>query len=154
MSRKLVAALMAPGIAIAIAGCGSTSTTSTTAPTCPDPAPAASGASFTLEARDFCFSPGTINVAAGQKVTVTFVNKGEKEHNLTVGGTDVGEAQKGETQTLTFTAAAGATDFFCKYHKDSNGMVGKLVVSGTGGSGAPASSAPAPATTPSKYGGY
>lgn len=154
VGSRLVAAFVAPVIAVAVAGCGSTSSTSSSA-NCPSTAPAASGTTITLEARDYCFSPGALNLVAGQKVTVTFVNKGEQEHNLTVGGTDVGEAQKGATSTLTFTPTAGATDFFCKYHKDSNGMVGKLTVTGTGGSsGAPASSAPAPATTPSKYGGY
>ena len=154
MAKGLLTSVAASGIVVALAACGSSSSSvanastspspasspSPSSPPCPGSAPVAGGATIRVEARDYCFDPSALNLVAGQKATVMLVNKGTKEHNLSIGGTDVGEAQPGETATLTFTpATAGSVQFFCKYHKDSNGMVGTATVTGTTGA-APAKS--------------
>jgi plastocyanin len=65
-------------------------------------------------------------------VKVTFINAGTKEHDLTVGSTDVGEADNGQTKTFTFTpTGSGTVQMFCKYHKDSNNMVGTVNLTGS-----------------------
>ena len=141
--RKLLAAIAVPGLAVALAACGSSTSSSNSG------GGTGSGTPITVTAVDFSFTPSTLNLTAGQKYTITFVNKGSKEHDLTLGGTDVGEADAGATKTLDYTPSTGATGFWCKYHKTSNNMVGTLAVSGTGGpapgqSTAPQSSSSAP----------
>jgi plastocyanin len=148
MAHGLLTPVAASGFVVVLAACGSSSTSvantstspspisspSPSSPPCPGSAPAGGGATVTIEARDYCFDPSALNLVAGRKVTVMLVNKGTKEHNLSIGGTDVGEAQPGNTATLTYTpATAGNVQFFCKYHKDSNGMVGTATVTGTTG---------------------
>lgn len=156
MGRRLLIASAAPTLVIAMAACGSSSTTSSgsaspSPATCPGDSAPASGATITIEARDFCLSPSALKLTAGQAVTITFVNRGAVAHNLTLGGTDLATAQVGETKTVTYTAPSGATGFFCKFHQVSKNMIGTLAVAGTGG--APPSTAPSTAPTMSSGGG-
>jgi plastocyanin len=134
MVRRLFTALAAPGLALVLAACGSSTTTGSgsASASCPGTAPPASGTTITITAADYCLNPSTLNLAAGKEVTVTFINAGTKLHNLTVGTTDVGEADIGLTKTFTFTpTGSGTVQMFCKYHKDSNNMVGTVNLTGT-----------------------
>ncbi|MGB2938741.1 MAG: cupredoxin domain-containing protein [Candidatus Dormiibacterota bacterium] len=143
MVRRLFTALAAPGLVLVLAACGSSTTTGSgsASASCPGSASPASGTTITITAADYCFDPSTLNLAAGKEVKVTFINAGTKEHDLTVGSTDVGEADNGQTKTFTFTpTGSGTIQMFCKYHKDSNNMVGTVNLSG---SAAPAASSPA-----------
>jgi plastocyanin len=93
---------------------------------------ASAGGGTTVEAYDFRFDPRTLNVKAGQKVTLTFKNEGKAEHNFSVTGLSVDQdAQPDSSKTVTFTApgSTGDVQFFCSYHKDSHNMVGTLHVS-------------------------
>jgi plastocyanin len=99
-----------------------------------------------LTARDFSFSPTTLNVDPGAQVTVTFKNNGPAEHSFTASaiGADV-DADSGATKTATFTAPqSGTISFHCKYHPSK--MQGQIVVGSGGGQ--------APSTTQTPAGGY
>jgi len=63
-------------------------------------------------------------------VTVTIKNNGQAEHNFSISSLNVDkDIEKGESQTVSFTPSkSGSLQFFCKYHKDSQGMVGSLSV--------------------------
>jgi uncharacterized cupredoxin-like copper-binding protein len=96
----------------------------------------ASGPSITVTGTDAMkYDPDTINVKAGQPVTIVFKNGGIIAHDfVTTGGdtnvklTGVGS---GRQQTGTFEAnKPGTYQFVCNQpgHKEA-GMVGKIVVS-------------------------
>jgi uncharacterized cupredoxin-like copper-binding protein len=123
-------------------------------------APVATGADadhqeVTVEAVDLAFTPGTVEVAAGQPVKLTLQNNGALEHDFSIMEIEVegvheeaGEHEDGAEHTMTeepelhvaaaagtagtleFTANhAGTYEFFCSVtgHKEA-GMVGTLVV--------------------------
>jgi plastocyanin len=96
-----------------------------------------SGDSVELVAQDFSFDPTTLDLPAGEEVTVTLTNEGEAEHSFTVEDLDVEtEAEGGESAEVSFTAPdEGAVEFHCKYHPDQ--MTGEISVDGSaaGGSG-------------------
>ena len=118
---RIVAALFV--LVVGFAACGKSKTKDANA--------SATSSSQTIEAADFQFSPATFNVQAGQKVTITFKNVGQAEHNFSISSLNVNQdAAKGTTHTVTFTApgTAGDVQFFCEYHKDSKNMVGTLHV--------------------------
>ncbi len=112
---------------------------------------------------DFKFTPATVRVAVGGKVTWT--NTGSAPHTVT-GGTSgnpdaaspVGDGQltaQGQTYEVTFTAA-GTYDYYCTPHA-SLGMVGQVVVGGgaaatTAPTTSPSPVAPSPSATPSTSG--
>jgi plastocyanin len=90
----------------------------------------ASGETTELVAQDFSFDPTTLDLAAGEEVTVTLMNEGEAEHSFTVEELDVEtEAEGGESSEVSFTAPdEGTVEFFCKYHPDQ--MTGEISVDG------------------------
>jgi uncharacterized cupredoxin-like copper-binding protein len=115
------------------------------------------GATLTLEAKEFQFSPTTLEVVAGQPVKLTLTNSGTLQHDFNImeiplegtpqstGGMDHDMAgmagmgdqpalhiavMNGQSGTLEFTPTKpGTYEFWCTVegHKDS-GMVGSLVV--------------------------
>ncbi len=103
----------------------------------------ASAADESLRVRlaDYRFTPDTIEVVAGQPVTLTLVNEdGITPHNFTLNDPAAGLAVNigipaGETRTVQFTAPkAGSYPFHCdknlpftKSHRE-RGMGGRLVV--------------------------
>jgi uncharacterized cupredoxin-like copper-binding protein len=123
-------------------------------------APAASAAkSITVTGVITGFTPKTINVTAGEQVTITFKNGDAAiPHDLSIpaaGGFKV-SAAGGKTATKSFTAPAksGSYKFFCSIpgHEQA-GMVGSLVVA-SAGAGAPAApAAPKAGTTAPKASG-
>ncbi|MEA2461596.1 MAG: Cupredoxin-like domain [Actinomycetota bacterium] len=85
------------------------------------------GGSVSVVAKDFSFSPSTVDVNAGD--SIDFQNDGSTEHNFSIDGQDVDvDAEDGGSATVDVSGlAAGTYDFFCKYHKDQ-GMTGTLEV--------------------------
>jgi plastocyanin len=94
-----------------------------------------SGDSVELVAQDFSFDPTTLDLPAGEEVTVTLMNEGEAEHSFTVDDLDVEtEAEGGESAEVSFTAPEeGAVEFHCKYHPDQ--MTGEISVDGSAAGG-------------------
>jgi nitrite reductase (NO-forming) len=84
-----------------------------------------------LTASEFKFSPTSIQVPVGQKITFSLNNTGVVEHDVTVPGTGFSLlAKAGQTATAEFTfPKAGAFDFLCSIpgHKDA-GMKGTFSV--------------------------
>ena len=124
-ARRLVTVgMVLVAFGIVLAGCSSSSSKKTS-----------SGGGGTtavhLTAKDFSFTPATISAKAGQKVTVSFKNDGSVEHNFSITSLKVDkDAEKGASATVSFTPSqSGDIQFFCKYHKVSNNMVGTLSVS-------------------------
>ena len=91
-------------------GGGSSKTSSTTAAT------GGSGASITLSAKDFAFSPTALTVPSGGG-TVKITNTGSVEHNFTVDGQSVSkDAEAGGSASVKVDLPAGSYKFHCKYH--------------------------------------
>lgn len=89
-----------------------------------------SSGSATVEAYDFRFDPTTLNVKAGQKVSLKLKNEGQAEHNFSFSEANVNQdLAKGDSKTISFTApSAGTYQYFCEYHKTSKNMVGTIKV--------------------------
>lgn len=80
----------------------------------------------------------TLELEAGKEYTLVWENMDGQPHNfvtLDSGGNQITASEimskKGETQTVTFTATAEMTQYYCQVHPSS--MVGDLEVSGSGG---------------------
>jgi uncharacterized cupredoxin-like copper-binding protein len=116
-------------LAGALAACGG-STASPSSPVTATPPPAET-TTATVNGSEFAFDPGTIDVAAGSKVTLTLANKGTIEHDLTIDSLAIKlVAPAGQSQAVTTDAlAAGTYEFYCSIpgHKDA-GMTGTLTV--------------------------
>lgn len=143
MSRRLVLLRVGvAGLTLALAACGGSSGDHETMGS----TGTSTGETIRVEASEFAFSPKTIEVTAGQPVTVEFVNKGSTEHDFEVedmpvemdhgsehggGGSMVhAHAAAGKSATITFTPSTpGTYEFICTIagHKDA-GMVGSVVV--------------------------
>ncbi len=105
------------------------------------------GNSFNVTMTDFKFQPDTLNVSAGQTVTVNLKNSGSVQHTFTVMKTPISGSytsadagnifynsdvvQPGASKTVTFTApsTAGTYQIICTVqgHFEA-GMHGSLVV--------------------------
>ena len=118
-SRRMAALFLIVPLALGLAACGKSKKAS------------ASSSAISVEAADFMFTPATLSVKAGQKVTVTVKNAGTVPHNFSISSLNVNQdLTVGKSYTVTFTApsATGDVQFFCEYHKDSKNMVGTLHV--------------------------
>lgn len=74
----------------------------------------------TIEMRDFAFSPQTVEIRVGERVTWT--NRDGAEHNATNGSFDTGLLAQGESASIRFTAP-GSYAFFCAPHPSMTGTV-------------------------------
>ncbi len=129
--------LLATAAVVVLAGCGSSSKKSATnpyatptTPTTPTtPAAASAGPAVTaakVAIKSFAFSPATVTVKVGGKIT--FTNDDPTAHTATADdGTsfESGSLQKGQSKTITFTKA-GTFSYHCAFHAF---MTGKVVVS-------------------------
>jgi nitrite reductase (NO-forming) len=99
---------------------------------------------ITITAAEFTFSPKSLQVPLGQKVTISLKNTGVVEHDFTVAAAGFTLfAKPGQTATREFTfTTPGVFDFICSIpgHKDA-GMKGSLTVVDPNASAAPATQA-------------
>ena len=90
---------------------------------------------LTVTATEFKFSPATLQVPVGKKITVTFFNNGTVDHDLTLDAFGVKiQAGPGKTAKGDFTPdKPGTYDFYCSIpgHKDA-GMRGNFTVVASG----------------------
>lgn len=86
---------------------------------------------FTIEGKNYSFSPNAITVKKGDTVTITLKNTGGI-HDLIIEGYDVGtkRIQGGQSDTFQFLAGkAGTFEFYCSVGEHrAMGMKGTLVV--------------------------
>jgi len=153
---RLTTALAASTLMLLGVACGSTTATTPAQPVSAQKAPAVPHypSAVTVRASEFAFSPTSIDLKAGQAVTLTIVNTGRVDHDmksaLPIGGlkytaadNDLSEQADnsaknvfdvdfgtGHTATVTFTpTTAGTFQFYCDEsgHKAA-GMVGTFVI--------------------------
>ena len=136
-ARRLVMAVLV-GSALVLAACSSsgTSTPTTAAPSTPTTAAGSTGSTggassaagaHTITIKNFAFSPSTVTVAPGDRVTVT--NDDQVAHTVTSakGGFDTGDIAAGQSKTITAPNNPGDYPYICSIHQY---MTGTLVVSG------------------------
>jgi plastocyanin len=115
--RNIAVALLLVGT---VAACGSSSSGGT-----PPPGPGSSGGGHTITIKNFKFSPASLTVKVGTKVT--FVNDDSTVHAplSSPGSTiDGGNLSKGQTYTVTMTKP-GTYNYVCNIH---NYMKGTIIV--------------------------
>lgn len=134
--------VLAVALSLATAACSSDSTPSSSGTTAPPPAsPSASptadqggsgggggGNSATIDAgaNGFVFTPSTVSIAQGGKLTVK--NAGTVPHTFTIQSNGINEVmQPGQSAKITISLAPGTYPFVCTFHQ-SNGMTGTLTV--------------------------
>ncbi len=82
-----------------------------------------------LEMQDFVFAPPCLVISNAQGLRLH--NEGKNEHNWSVegiSGLDVDVSPGDENNTEATGLLPGQYTFFCKYHRESNDMEGKLFV--------------------------
>jgi len=144
MRKMLVLVTVLAVLAVAVvlvSGCGKSTTTTPTVPTTPkstpSTTPSSGGANVTIA--DFSFSPATVTVAVGTKVT--WKNTGATDHTVTGTGWDSGNIASGSQYSKTFDTA-GTFDYHCSIHPT---MTGKVIVTASGtSSGTTTSATPSP----------
>ena len=105
-----------------LAACGSSSSSSGGAYSKPTATPSkptgAGGDGPSVTAKDFSFTPATIDLTAGKTVTISATNDGAAKHNLTIEKLKVNvDLPPGSTKTATVKGAkAGTYEFHCEYH--------------------------------------
>jgi plastocyanin len=131
-------------LSLAAAACSSDSTTSTgdggatTPPASPSASPTAdqgggsggggggNSASIEAGANGFVFTPSTVSIAEGGKLTVK--NAGTVPHTFTIQSNGINEVmQPGQSAKITISLAPGTYPFVCTFHQ-SSGMTGMLTV--------------------------
>ncbi|HEX6207467.1 MAG TPA: cupredoxin domain-containing protein [Actinomycetota bacterium] len=72
------------------------------------------------------FAPSSLELTAGEEVTISTPNNGQNPHSFTIDdlGVDTGELAAGESSEVTFTVPEGETQYYCTVH-------GAEVMSGT-----------------------
>jgi plastocyanin len=99
-------------------------------------------ASRTIDLANFSFSPNPIRLAAGQPVTLTFVNRSGSGHDFTAkaffagsriaaGAAPGGKValRGGETKSITLVPSAGTYEVHCSHFLHSSfGMTDQIVV--------------------------
>ncbi len=120
--RTLIPALLA----FTALGCGGATATKTAARTsAPVPTAAAQKAAATtkqVKIADYDYSPRTLHVAVGTKVTWT--NKDATNHTVTFksGVKSPGKLNRGQKRSVTF-GKAGTFKYVCQYHPNMHGTV-------------------------------
>ena len=104
------------GVLLLVAGCGASGGSApapTTAAATPD----------RIVIKNFMFSPMSITVAPGAKISVT--NQDTATHTLTATGKafDSGDIAPGKTVTVTAPAKPGTYDYLCDIHQYMSGVI-------------------------------
>ena len=114
---RVCAVVVAAG---ALAACGSSSSSSGSGVySKPTSTPSsAAGDGPTVTAKDFSFSPTTLDLTAGKTVTISAINDGAAKHNLTIEKLKVNvDLPPGSTKTAVVEGAKpGTYEFHCEYH--------------------------------------
>ena len=124
-------AVMTGLLVLALAGCSSSS--STKAAVAPSTSKAGSTASASggaaagaaeIVIQNFAFSPASLTVTPGEKVTV--MNKDSTTHTVTATGAkafDTGDVASGATTTFTAPTKAGSYPYICQIHQFMHGTL-------------------------------
>jgi plastocyanin len=85
---------------------------------------------FDMTAQNFSFTPATLVGTAGQSLQIRVTNTGSVPHNFSITSQNLDILiNPGQEQEFDVTfPSSGSVQFFCKFHKVSNNMVGQLTV--------------------------
>ena len=90
----------------------------------------ASGAADTADsikvvATDESFDPGTLNLEAGEEVTVEVTNDDDMAHDFAIESLELntGTIEAGEVANATFTVPDGGVEYVCTFHPDMKGRI-------------------------------
>jgi plastocyanin len=86
----------------------------------------ATGDATKIEAADGNrFTPKTLDLSAGEKVTIQITNTDDRAHDFAVEAADLntGTIQAGAVATATFTVPEGTTKFKCTFHRGMTGTI-------------------------------
>lgn len=130
-SRWLAIGVLLIAITVALAGCGSgsggynnnsggTGGTSGSGSTGGTTGGTTGTADNTIVAKDFAFSPSTLDVSVGD--TVTFTNEDSAAHDIEIDGQNLGRISNGESVTWT-ADAAGTFPYVCTIHPSMKGTI-------------------------------
>lgn len=121
----VLAAIAALSFATACSDSGGGSKPSTSSPAAPSTVSVTeSTAPAQITMKNFAFSPATLTVKAGEKVTV--VNEDSAAHTLTAsegGAFDTGSIAGGKSGTFTAPSKAGTYAFICTFHPNMKGTL-------------------------------
>lgn len=132
MRRASLIPLMPALAVLALAGCGgggsdsgSTASTPATAPATSTGGGTSSSGAVAVSMKNIAFSPATVTVKVGQKVTWT--NEDSVQHNvISQSGEKISSPNFGQGATFSFTPTkAGTIAYVCTIHP---GMNGKIIV--------------------------
>ena len=87
---------------------------------------AASGAdSIEVVAKDSSFDPATLNVKAGEEVTVEVTNDDDMAHDFAIESLELntGTIEEGEVANATFTVPDEGVEFVCTFHPEMTGRI-------------------------------
>ena len=71
------------------------------------------------------FTPATLELPAGEAVTIEITNTDDRAHDFAIEAADLntGTIQKGAAATATFTVPKGTTKFKCTFHRGMTGTI-------------------------------
>src|SRR6266542_2442006 len=71
------------------------------------------------------FTPATLDLPAGEEVTIGITNADDRAHDFAVetAGLNTGTIQAGAVATATFTVPEGTTEFVCTFHRGMTGTI-------------------------------
>jgi plastocyanin len=127
--RKLLGLFLAAMLMLAACGGGDDVDPAADDAAQEQPAEEEAATDFSLETRDFFFSPKALTGEPGQEATITVSNTGEAPHTFTIKDLDVDEElQPGDETEVTVTFPdSGSVEFICRFHA-GGGMEGSLTV--------------------------
>jgi nitrite reductase (NO-forming) len=71
------------------------------------------------------FTPATLELPAGEKVTIEITNTDDRAHDFAIEAADLntGTIEAGAVATATFTVPKGTTEFVCTFHRGMTGTI-------------------------------
>jgi nitrite reductase (NO-forming) len=71
------------------------------------------------------FTPATLELPAGEKVTIEIINTDDAAHDFAIeaAGLNTGTIQGDAVATATFTVPEGTTKFVCTFHRGMTGTI-------------------------------
>lgn len=120
-SRILARGVVVAALGVALAACSTSS----------DPVGSvafgpATGDATTIEAADGNrFTPETLQLPAGEEVTIEIANTDDAAHDFAIdaAGLNTGTIQGGAVATATVTVPEGVTEFVCTFHRGMTGTI-------------------------------
>jgi plastocyanin len=120
-SRILARVVAVTALGVALAACSNSSD-----PAGDVAAGPATGDAAKLQAADGDrFTPKTLELPAGEEVTIQITNADDAAHDFAVeaAGLNTGTIQAGAVATATFTVPEGTTKFVCTFHRGMTGTI-------------------------------